>query len=69
MKTVELTKLGLEEMNQIESSTISGGAPWIYFIAKAIIGGIVYESWKAGTTAYVNACYNGSMDPAIRPSR
>ena len=63
MKNAKLHELPPDQMINTH------GGSWFAFVAGAIAGGIIYDAWKASLNGYVSGCMNGSIDPAIRPSR
>lgn len=53
MKKLDLNSFGVTEINALDMQEIGGGWVWA-FIAGAIIGGIVYDAYKAACKTILN---------------
>ena len=62
MKKSVLSDPNIQNLDKFELRETNGGS-WGLFIAGAIAGGFIYDAWKAGVSAYVNGCMNGSIQP------
>lgn len=51
-------KLNFSELNLSEQMQINGGNPVIVFIAGAILGGMIYDVYKAACKAAIEAQVN-----------
>jgi len=40
-------ELHVIELNLTEKMEITGGNPWLFFVAGAIVGGLIYDAYKA----------------------
>lgn len=54
MRKLNLTTYGVEEIVIREQKEINGGNPWA-FVAGALIGGMLYDVYKAACKAMINA--------------
>lgn len=53
MKNLDLNSIGVQEMNALEMKETDGGWVWA-FIAGAIIGGMIYDVYKAASLALID---------------
>lgn len=54
MKNFNLNSLGVQELNNLDMKEVGGGWVWA-FIAGAIIGGMVYDAYKALSKEIIEA--------------
>lgn len=52
MNSLDLNAMGVQEMNTSEMIQADGGNPWA-FVAGAIIGGMIYDAYKAVAFAII----------------
>lgn len=54
MKKIDLNSIGVQEMNSSDMKENAGG--WVIaFIAGAIVGGMIYDVYKAASRALIEA--------------
>ncbi len=52
-KTLDLNLPGVMELGREELKEVDGGTPWIFFVAGALVGGVIYDAYKAGSIALI----------------
>ena len=57
-KEIEMERLNLKELTLSEQMMVEGGNPVVIFIAGAILGGMIYDVYKAACKAAINAQTN-----------
>lgn len=69
MKKLDLATLGVEEMTDAQMQDVDGG--WLPFVAGAIIGGAIYDVYKAACLAMIDvqAEHPEYYDGAVRSIR
>ena len=68
---MEMEQYNLNELSAAEKVRIEGGNHIVIFIAGAIVGGLIYDAYKAACKAAVNVQVNHPeyYDGAVRSQR